>query len=82
MNDEKAIDQLKDMQSRCKNGYDAEAINIAIKAVYIVDIINKELSPADEDKAIWFDSAYFEEIQERAEMRVRSSYAAEDRWRT
>lgn len=29
---EKAINQLKDMQSRCKNGYDAEAINIAIKA--------------------------------------------------
>lgn len=33
MTNEKAINQLKDMQSRCKNGYDAEAINLAIKAL-------------------------------------------------
>ena len=33
MTNEEAINQLKDMQSRCTNGYDAEAINIAIKAL-------------------------------------------------
>lgn len=27
---------------------------------------NEELSPADEDKAVWFDSPHWEEIQERA----------------
>ena len=33
MTNEKTINQLKDMQSRCTNGYDAEAINISIKAL-------------------------------------------------
>lgn len=45
----------------------AEALDLAIKALHIVDIINEELSPADEDKAIWFDIPYWEEIQERAD---------------
>ena len=48
------------------------AIDKAIKALHIVDIINEELSSADEDKAIWFDIPYWEEIQERADMRKRS----------
>lgn len=69
MTNEKIINQLKDMQSRCTNGYDAEAINISIKALHIVDIINEELSPADEDKAVWFDIPHWEEIQERADKR-------------
>ena len=33
MTNEKIIAQLKDMQSRCTNGYDAEALNLAIKAL-------------------------------------------------
>lgn len=43
--------------------------SLAIKALHIVDIINEELNPADEDKAIWFDIPHWEEIQERADMR-------------
>lgn len=33
MTNKEAINQLKDMQSRCTNGYDAEAISIAIEAL-------------------------------------------------
>ena len=37
MTNKEAIEQLKDMQSRCTNGYDVEVINIAIKALEDVD---------------------------------------------
>lgn len=56
------------------NGMEAEALDLAIKALHIVDIINEELSsadPADVDKAIFFDIPYWEKIQERADMRVK-----------
>ena len=35
------IERLNLMQERCCNGYDAEAINLAIKAVEVVDKIKK-----------------------------------------
>lgn len=34
-----AIERLNLMQERCCNGYDAEAINFAIKAIRIVEVI-------------------------------------------
>lgn len=70
MTNNEAIERLNLMQERCCNGYDAEAINLAIKALHTVEIINEELSPAYEDIAIWFDVPHFEEIQERAEKRA------------
>lgn len=48
---------------------DIKALDLAIKALHTVDIINEELNPADEDKAVWFDIPHWEEIQERADMR-------------
>lgn len=39
MNNKEAIDRLNDMQSRCENGYEAEAINRAIKALETIDMI-------------------------------------------
>lgn len=75
MTNKEAIEILKLYKQRldesCSNllDRDKEALDLAIKALNIVDIINEELSPADEDKAVWFDIPHFEEIQERANMR-------------
>ena len=39
MTDKGAIERLNLMQESCCNGYDAEAINYAIKAIRIVEVI-------------------------------------------
>lgn len=47
-------------------------LRLAIKALHTVEIIKEELGPEYEEVAIWFDVPHFEEIQERAEMRVKN----------
>ena len=54
-----------------KKKKDMDIFNIAIKALHTVEIIKEELGPEYEENAIWFDVPHFEEIQERAEMRVK-----------
>ena len=39
MTNKEAIVRLNDMQSRCENGYDAEAINLAGNALMAIDAI-------------------------------------------
>lgn len=39
MTDKEVIERLNLMQERCCNGYDAEAIYFAIKAIRIVEVI-------------------------------------------
>ena len=77
MTNKEAIERIKDHMFIHKMNepraiHITQALKLAIKALHTVEIINEELSPADEDKAIWFDIPYWEEIQERAEMRVKN----------
>lgn len=39
MTDKEVIERLNLMQERCCNGYDAEAINFAVKAIRIIEVI-------------------------------------------
>lgn len=49
-----------------------KAVGLAIKALHTVEIIKEELGPEYEENAIWFDVPHFEEIQERADIRVKN----------
>lgn len=85
MTNKEAIDEIKSMGliidamthgTRRKSIY--EALDLAIKALHIVEIIKEELSPAHEDITIFFDNPYFEEIQERAEKRADKKEKEDD----
>lgn len=60
------------------NSYQYEALELAIKALHTVEIIEDELGPEYEETAIWFDVPHFEEIQERAEKRTIREEAKND----
>lgn len=74
MTNKEAIEHLKELKTlriEFPNTLQEQAINLALKALHTVEIIEEELGPAYEEMAIWFDVPHFEEIQERAEMRVK-----------
>lgn len=59
-----AIERLNLMQERCCNGYDAEAINYAIKALRIVDIIEDCFK---RDSNLMMDYDDWADVKEEAE---------------
>lgn len=52
MTNKEAIDRLNGMQSRCENGYDAEAIYLAIKALEFQETITCGM-PSDTDRTTY-----------------------------
>lgn len=86
MNDKEAIEYGKKWDAAIESRGDTpfsearQFLNLAIKAIHIVDIIKEELGPEYEENAIWFDVPHFEEIQERAEKRaeIRDKREKED----
>lgn len=61
MTNKEAIERLNLMQERCCNGYDAEAINLAIKALEVVEKIKSEVKDWLEDEK-WNDYEYINNI--------------------
>ena len=64
MTNKEAIERLNLMQERCCNGYDAEAINYAIKAIRIVDIIE---ACFNRDSNLMMDYDDWADVKEEAE---------------
>ena len=47
MINKEAIDYMNVLQAKCENGYEAEAINLAIKAIEVVEKIKKAFIESD-----------------------------------